>query len=184
MALRIANAYAIDSGVKADESRQQQIVGWYTANERVGKNDEPGQAALKVTSAIKTIRSKSGYEYPSTFEPVLIVVKSLGLAKILDVSDGLDEATENDGSVTGALVCYGKDISTIGFKPLPSENFSVFGKTWVESTDAAINVALSDCAAFYDFEDHLEGGVDTVKERNWIQNPDVAKILQRKLEIS
>lgn len=45
MALRIANAYAIDSGVKADESRQQQIVGWYTANERVGKNDEPGQVS-------------------------------------------------------------------------------------------------------------------------------------------
>jgi len=162
MSLRLAEAHcaSLDDNIG--------IVGWYTANEISG-DDNPKQAALKIVSSIgeKLLGDSS---IPSNAEPILTVVSSSGLKSSL-------ESSTTDDELKFGLRVYGSDSRKHWLNQYPVDSILF------NSPDAAANVSRADCEAvpFFDFEDHLEGGVTTIQSRDWIRNVDAANFVQKSI---
>lgn len=153
MSLRLAEAHceSMEGGIG--------IVGWYTANQRLG-DDAPGPVALKITQSIAANVSN---------DSILITITGSGLeAKLLQ--------EESINSEQGFDV-YGSDNSKNWVKKYPADAVSSANGSWEISKGICASDAES--VPFFDFEDHLDGGVDLTKERDWIRNHDVVKAVQR-----
>jgi len=162
MALRLADAYceSLDDSIG--------IVGWYTANEISG-DDIPKQAALKIVSSIgeKLLDDSS---IPSNTEPILIVVTSSGLRSLLESSVVDDESK-------GEVQVYGSDSRKQWLNQYPVDSIII------NSPRVAANASRTDSEAvpFFDFEDHLEGGITKIQSRDWIHNIDAANFVQKSI---
>jgi len=165
MALRLADSYceSVDDNIG--------IVGWYTANEISG-DDIPKQAALKIISSIGENLS-SGSSIPANAEPILTVITSSGLKSLITPN----RQENNDNETNGGLQVYGSDGRKHWLNQYPMDSVVL------NSPDIVAKACHSDCEAlpFFDFEDHLEGGIKAIQSRDWIRNIDVANFVQQSI---
>ena len=182
IALRLAEAYTESSFNESGTSSGSDlgIVGWYTANERLG-DDAPAQAALKVVGSIGAVLAASSNDHEHS-EPVLIVVTSLGLATLFGSTEEIEiSTTESDNKhCLNALQIYERDSKKHWLREIPMDSISSSKSDWSSSTDFLLEICREDSKTlpFFDFEDHLEGGVELIGERDWIRNTKVAKYVQ------
>lgn len=166
MALRIAESYC--------ESTEDciGIVGWYTSNEILGDNI-PKQAALKIVSSIGENLLSGGSSIPANAEPILAVITSSGLKSMLTSSS----EENNDDETNGGLQVYGSDSRKHWL------NQYAVDSVVLNAPDIAADACHSDSEAlpFFDFEDHLEGGIKTIRSRDWVRNTDVANFVQQSI---
>jgi len=128
------------------------MVGWYTANERVGDNT-PSPIAWKVVANMKETLSS---------EPILAIITSDSFEVMLR-----KECTA-DGQGKGFKVYSNCDESSEAVEDIKAENGD-----WSEVSALVADICLKGNAKLCDFENHLEGGV----EENWLKNEQVAKIV-------
>eukprot|EP00558_Chaetoceros_sp_UNC1202_P011436 CAMPEP_0197237234 /NCGR_PEP_ID=MMETSP1429-20130617/4127_1 /TAXON_ID=49237 /ORGANISM="Chaetoceros sp., Strain UNC1202" /LENGTH=213 /DNA_ID=CAMNT_0042696201 /DNA_START=77 /DNA_END=718 /DNA_ORIENTATION=+ len=153
MALRLADAYCNDNDV--------QIVGWYTANERVG-DDAPSPIAWKVISSMKSIMG-------SKAEPILAMITSESFEAMLR------KECSADGSGKGfelRATAQGQSDNIVDLGDIKAE-----GNDWIEASCKVADICLEGGVQLFDFEQHLDGGVKGLKERDWLRNAQVAKLI-------
>lgn len=162
MALRLTEAYYVSN----DSSYE--IVGWYTAPEKQ-VDDGPGPVALKIIDSIAAV---GGAKNP---EPVLVTITNSSIESFYN------EEKKSDSGQMGFTVC-GKDKETKSWtKQYDSENIYVSEGSWASSNKAAVEISLDDSLDFYDFEDHLSGGIDNLKESDWLRNGSIVKSVAKLL---
>lgn len=176
MALRIAQVHCQDEGGTA-------IVGWYTANERVG-DDTPSPVAWKMVQNLTLHRGDHGNgdgdgsaeeetkSSPSQTQPILAIVTSESFETMLR------KDCSADGSGKGFDVYRSSEAN---HAVVPLEDVSVEGgEDWGEVSAQVADVCLSSDdanATLCDFETHLDGGVHALKDHDWFRNAHVAKLI-------
>jgi len=183
MALRLAESYCYSSS--SDTNTKQQIVGWYTGNER-NNDTTPNQAALKIMRSIASqwsLNSELLDKGDEMVEPVLGFISFDGLSSLLSTTK------EGNGDDDNAAVCglhwYGSDSKHHWLESYPSSNIitpsSSSFSNMTELIQQAISASLDNrkgCqdVLVYDFEDHLEG--NDASQNDWIRNECVTKFVQ------
>ena len=152
MSLRLAEAHC------ESVERGMEIVGWYTANQRLG-DDAPGPVALKIIQAIATLSE----------DAILITLTGSGLEAML--SSKLSSNGEQGFDV------YGSADSKNWVKKYPADAVSSSKESWKITKGICSSDAKS--VPLFDFEDHLDGGTDLIKESDWIRNIDVVRAVER-----
>lgn len=161
MSLRLAEAYCLVNG----ESENLEIIGWYTAPEKE-VDESPGPVALKI---IRSIASNSGSK-----EPILICITNR------DVENFLKLEKSSDIDNTGFSV-FGNDGGNHWNDLYKLDSIKSSINSWSASNEAAVHVCLDDDMKCYDFEDHLGSGSGGIKEKDWIRNESIGKIVNQKL---
>ena len=175
MALRLTEAYCVsDDG----ESDQYEIVGWYTAPEKHIDNG-PGPVALKIISSMAATVGGGGGSNSTTDskkEPVLVTITNTCLENFYN-----NDKTSNSDQM-GFLV-HGKDEETNHWTKQYEEGNITMSKeaSWKSSNIVAVQVSLEDGLEFYDFEDHVSGGMEDVKDRDWLRNGSISKSVYKLL---
>lgn len=172
MALRLTEAYCVsDDG----DSNQYEIVGWYTAPEKQVDNG-PGPVALKIIRSMAATVGGGASTNDSNKEPVLVTITNSCLEKFYN-----SDKTSNSDQM-GFLV-HGKDDETNHWTKQYEEGNITMSKeaSWKSSNDVAVEVSLNDGLEFYDFEDHVSGGMENVKDRDWLRNGNIAKTVSKLL---
>merc|ERR1712150_200834 len=125
-----------------------------TSNE-VSEDDIPKQAALKIVSSIGE-KLSSDSSIPAGTEPILTIITGLGLKNLLDSDSEVANETKS------GLKVFGSDSRKHWLNQYPVDSVSV------NAPDIAANACYTSCedVPFFDFEDHLEGGVRTIHSRD------------------
>ena len=131
------------------------MLGWYSANERVGDNT-PSPVAWKIVGNMKDHLSS---------EPILAMVTSDSFEAMLRKDCGAD------GSGKGFEV-YAKPDEIV-----PLEDVTIEDGDWSEVSALVADVCLKGDAVLCDFEKHLDGGVEALKENDWLRNTQVAQLI-------
>uniref|UniRef100_A0A7S2N5A7 MPN domain-containing protein n=1 Tax=Helicotheca tamesis TaxID=374047 RepID=A0A7S2N5A7_9STRA len=169
------------AGSHCDSLSDSRVVGWYTANERLGGDERPGQAALRIAASIGARLLAEGAEnpLPAHAEPVLIMIGNSALAEILGAENGCDAS-----ELPNALTVLGRDQRKHWLRRFPAECVvsDKDGKSFKTSIDAVRSAVSSSSGLalvpLYDFVDHMEGGTNATGERDWLINPNVARMVQ------
>lgn len=149
MALRFTDAHC------QELSAGTAIVGWYTANERVG-DDKPSSAAWKIVANMKGQLSSN---------PILAFITSGSFEAMLRKDCGAD------GSGKGFEIYVNPD------ETMPLEDVKVESGDWAEASAAAADICLKGDVELCDFEKHLDSGVEALKENDWLRNTKVVKLI-------
>mmetsp|Transcript_2320 Transcript_2320/g.3069 ORF Transcript_2320/g.3069 Transcript_2320/m.3069 type:complete len:274 (+) Transcript_2320:52-873(+) len=185
--LRLAETYCDSlSEEKSDDSNQCRVVGWYTANERLGgdENVRPGQAALRIAGSIgaRLLSEAADKPLPAHAEPVLILIGNGALAELLGAENGCDAS-----ALPNAVNVFGRDQRKHWLRRFPADcvisNDSIKEKKSFQSSIEAVRSAVSSSTdlvkvPLYDFVDHMEGGTGATGERDWLINSNVKKMVQ------
>uniref|UniRef100_A0A7R9W1G9 MPN domain-containing protein n=1 Tax=Pseudictyota dubia TaxID=2749911 RepID=A0A7R9W1G9_9STRA len=170
-ALRIIESHLCGSG---DELC---VVGWYTANERLGDDERPGQAALRIIGGIASRLECSEKALPAHSEPVLALVRNSGLAELLCVESC---------DAQRAIGFFQRDNRKHWIDPV-SEVFTSVAEegskdgSWKNAGEMAAVACKSDSKAvsIVDFEDHLDGSLDTIRSTDWLMNQKVVDFVSK-----
>mmetsp|Transcript_28011 Transcript_28011/g.56734 ORF Transcript_28011/g.56734 Transcript_28011/m.56734 type:complete len:232 (+) Transcript_28011:159-854(+) len=145
------------------------IMGWYSANERLGDDARPGQAALRIVGGLATGFEDMGKSIPTHAELVTILVSNKDTVELL----------KDDGGNSGAagLKVFGRDTRKHWLRPYAPGNV----KCTSTSGRAAKAACLEDIKRMpiFDFEDHLDGGAEHLGERDWLTNTVVSGFVHR-----
>jgi hypothetical protein len=161
MSLRFAEAYCEDLNSKGDANKTR-ILGWYAGNEREGIS-EPNPVTKKIISGIQNgmnadIDSKKS---DGSLDAILIMIND-------EYKDFMKKQSGPDGSRKGFDVIVNGDKKSL-------DSVHIEGGDWNISSSKIVDICHQDSIQIYDFEDHLNGGSDDLKERDWLRNPNVAK---------
>eukprot|EP00568_Trieres_chinensis_P009508 CAMPEP_0183297490 /NCGR_PEP_ID=MMETSP0160_2-20130417/4769_1 /TAXON_ID=2839 ORGANISM="Odontella Sinensis, Strain Grunow 1884" /NCGR_SAMPLE_ID=MMETSP0160_2 /ASSEMBLY_ACC=CAM_ASM_000250 /LENGTH=220 /DNA_ID=CAMNT_0025459323 /DNA_START=166 /DNA_END=828 /DNA_ORIENTATION=- len=168
--LQITEAYIKQNG--SESNVELRVVGWYTANELLGDDERPGQAALRVMSGISSMLESpsSGAPIPAHSEPVLILISNSGLASMIG-----DEAIEKPDAIN----VFGRDSRKHWLRPIivSTEGDGDFNSQQAkEVAYAACNLDESKLP-IYDFEHHMDCGLRGLKETDWLSNRAVSDFI-------
>lgn len=163
MALRLIEAHiGVSKGSDAAA-----VVGWYSANERLG-DAVPRQAALKMVSGLASGLEAMGKSLPTHAELVTVLVSNEGTLDLL----------KDEGGNSGAgLVVFGRDARKHWLRPYAPGN--------VKCTSTSSKIVRAACledakrVPIYDFEDHMDGGAENLGTRDWLTNSGVSKFVQK-----
>jgi hypothetical protein len=161
MALRFAEAYCEDINSQEDTNRTR-IIGWYAGNEREGIN-EPNPVTKKIISGIQhgMNTDSENASSDSSQDAILIMINN-------EFKDFMLKQSGPDGSKKGFDVIVSGDKKSL-------DSVHIEGGDWSNSSCKIVDICHKDSIQIYDFEDHLNGGVGGLKERDWLRNPNVAK---------
>lgn len=161
MALRFAESYCEDLNSKGD-LRKTRILGWYAGNEREGIS-EPSLVTKKIISGIQH-GMNTGYENESpntSQDAVLIMIND-------EYKEFMKKQSGPDGSRKGFDVIVNGDKKSLN-------SIQIEGGSWNDSNSKIVDICHQNSVKIYDFEDHLNCGLDGLKERDWLRNPNIAK---------
>eukprot|EP00554_Chaetoceros_debilis_P007426 CAMPEP_0194072768 /NCGR_PEP_ID=MMETSP0149-20130528/417_1 /TAXON_ID=122233 /ORGANISM="Chaetoceros debilis, Strain MM31A-1" /LENGTH=228 /DNA_ID=CAMNT_0038752673 /DNA_START=71 /DNA_END=757 /DNA_ORIENTATION=+ len=164
MALRFANAYCKDSEDKLD------IVGWYTANERVGDTN-PSPVAWKVLQGIQKNKTNDEDDTSPRDSLILMMIQSDSYETMLK-----KECTV-DGSGKGFEVFKTHDKKYEDLADVTLSSSATWKEVASNVSDICLKAGEDGGAKLYDFEQHLDGGAEGLKERDWLRNAQVAKLI-------
>ena len=148
------------------------IVGWYSANERLGDDERPGPAALRIVAGIAAGLDGMGKPPPTHAEPVAVLITNRG---VVDVLGG------NDNGVPDLKV-FGRD------RVNKQQWIKMYASDHVKCSSACKKVVREACAeeaggsptiSIYDFEDHLDGGTENISTRDWLTNTVVSNLVRK-----
>jgi len=171
-ALRIAEAHLQGFGPSGSG-----VVGWYTSNERLGDDERAGQAALRIIGGIAAHLGLGVSEssLPPNSEPVLILVSNGGLSDVL--------CDENE-SAQPALCVFGRDNRKNWIRRIADDLVDIKkGDSNMGGLQAGgiVRAACSNenlSIPVYDFEDHIDGGTDSLQTIDWLMNQPIQKFVQ------
>mmetsp|Transcript_9559 Transcript_9559/g.26793 ORF Transcript_9559/g.26793 Transcript_9559/m.26793 type:complete len:240 (-) Transcript_9559:3515-4234(-) len=148
------------------------IVGWYSANERLGDDDRPGQAALRIVGGIAAGLDGMGKAPPTHAEPVAVLVSNRGAVDVLG----------GDDNVVADLKVFGRDRvhrqQWIKMYAPDHVKCSSTGQKVVREV-CSVDAEVSAAPAIYDFEDHLDGGAENLATRDWLTNTIVTNLVRK-----
>mmetsp|Transcript_46970 Transcript_46970/g.142242 ORF Transcript_46970/g.142242 Transcript_46970/m.142242 type:complete len:240 (-) Transcript_46970:311-1030(-) len=168
MALQISQAHL--QGTNNGESR---VVGWYTANERWGDDERPGQAALRVIGGIASQLDSSELGLPAHAEPVLVLVSNSEML------------SADSCGARSAINIFGRDSRKHWVRRVSDDFMKITEEgNKEESLRTAGNVAIAVCSgnepiSVYDFEDHLDGGTDAIRSTDWLINQSAVELISK-----
>jgi len=174
MAFRLAEAYCKGSSIAYDNDKEEedsssssstQIVGWYTANERLD-DVQLSPSALRVMGTIAAAATQQGESLPANAEPCLFLVNNNKLGEMML------------GGEEGALEAYGRDARKQWQNPVPSSHFALADGSCALAK-AACSIKDKKSVRLFDFEDHLHGGAEAIKDSDWLSNPTVSAFVQK-----
>mmetsp|Transcript_20877 Transcript_20877/g.29292 ORF Transcript_20877/g.29292 Transcript_20877/m.29292 type:complete len:121 (+) Transcript_20877:3-365(+) len=116
--------------------------------------------------------------------PVLIMITSSGLLKMLNSNNinGQNCSENEDDTIIGALQFYekGSNGNNHWVNKVPSERISVSTGTLSSSINKSVKASLAsnEQFPFYDFENHLNAGANSIRETDWMQNQGVLDFIQ------
>jgi hypothetical protein len=149
------------------------IVGWYSANERLGDDERPGQAALRVVGGIAAGLDGMGKSPPTHAEPVAVLVSNRGAVGVLGGDD-------ND---VADLKVFGRDrVNKQQWIRMYAPDYvkcSSTSKKFVREACAEAAEAGGVSPIIYDFEDHLDGGAENLAARDWLTNIAVSNRVRK-----
>ena len=168
MALQLIEAHIADSGGGSG------IVGWYSANERLGDDERPGPPALRIVGGIASGLDAMGKSPPTHAEPVAVLVTNRGA---VDVLGG------NDNGVADLKV-FGRD------RVNKQQWINLYASDHIRCSPTCKKVVMEACAgeagvggsstiSIYDFEDHLDGGAENISTRDWLTNTTVSNLVRK-----
>lgn len=184
MALRLTDEYC-----RFLEGGSKQVVGWYSAPERLS-DDKPGQSALRITASIGSRLASQGNEekrssggppaIPPHAEPVLFLVENRALANLLCKEKSEKASSPEDV----AIKVYGRDVRKHWLRPISGENLRVSGAVagWsacAHTARTAFEMYEAGKLPLFDFADHLEGGSDQVQETDWLRNIAITEFARK-----
>ena len=145
------------------------IVGWYSANERLGDDARLGQAALRIVGGLASGFEAMGKSLLTHGEPVAILVSNKDMVEFSKVGGGKTDAA--------CLKVFGRDSRKRWLRPYASGSV----KCTSTSSKTARTACLEDAKLmpFCDFEDHLDGEGVELGARDWLTNAVISSFVQR-----
>jgi len=161
MALQLIEAHTTNSSSGGGGG----VVGWYSANERLGDDDRPGQAALRVVGGIAAGLDGMGKAPPTHSEPVAVLVSNRGAVDVLG----------EDSNGVADLKVFGRD------RVNRQQWIKMYATEHIKCSRKVVREVCSDADApsIYDFEDHLDGGAENLATRDWLTNLVVTNLVRK-----
>ena len=161
MALQLIEAHTTNSSSGGGGG----VVGWYSANERLGDDDRPGQAALRVVGGIAAGLEGMGKAPPTHSEPVAVLVSNRGAVDVLG----------GDSNGVADLKVFGRD------RVNRQQWIKMYATEHIKCSRKVVREVCSDADApsIYDFEDHLDGGAENLATRDWLTNLVVTNLVRK-----
>ena len=173
MSLQLIEAHTANSGGGSGIG----IVGWYSANERLGDDERPGPAALRIASGIAAGLDSMGRSPPTHAEPVAVLVTNRG---------AVDALGGNESGVVDLKV-FGRDrVNRQQWIKMYAPHHIKYSPTCKKvvreacAEEAEIGGTSSATIRIYDFEDHLDGGAENLSNRDWLTNTVVSNLVRRR----
>jgi len=175
IALRLAETSINVS--KSSLSGVSRVVGLYTANERLGDDEQPGQASLRIMGNIsKRFGASPETTLPVHAEPIIILIQNMGLASMI----GEGESSQN------VIKMFGRDNCKHWIRSIKEEYFTVSNEEG-NNIDLlkCIEIVRAACAQdeaklpMFDFENHMDYGADSVRKTDWLNNAAVVEFIRR-----
>ena len=149
------------------------VVGWYSANERLGDDDRPGQAALRIVGGIAAgLEGMGGKAPPTHAEPVAVLVSNRGAVDVLG----------GDSNGVADLKIFGRD------RVNRQQWIKMYAQEHIKCSASSQKVVREVCSddgelsappSIYDFEDHLDGGAENLATRDWLTNLVVTNLVRK-----
>jgi hypothetical protein len=159
MSLRLAESFCVSN----EDEKNSEIVGWYSAPE-LQVQDSPGPVAVKIIRSIaQSLESK---------EPILITISNNEVDSFLKI----EKTCDNDNL---GFTIYGNDELNKSNHAYKSENIKTTSGSWKSLNEASVNVCLDDEVEIFDYEDHVSGGVENIKQKDWIRNEQIRKTIRQ-----